>query len=181
MGLWWALVAGLAETAAIGIQILCYGYSYLGSLQMHRYALWAIGVSDILIVSAGVVVLGLLAWAIPGKQTIRFCFWLQATGAGLAFLFAFRSLAPISAAILACGLASVCSRKVNLSGPRYRQFLAWTYPVLLMTPIGFYTWQTGADAWREFLQIAALPASKSGQPNILLIVLDTVRADAMSC
>ncbi len=38
----------------------------------------------------------------------------------------------------------------------------------------------GAEMWRERAAVAALPAAAPGAPNVLFIVLDTVRADHMS-
>jgi arylsulfatase A-like enzyme len=181
LGIWWALVAALAETLAVGIEILCFGYSYLGSLQMHRYVLWAIGVSDLLIMGAGVLLLALLGWLFPGRRTVLIGFWLQAAGGAMAFLFVYRSLASLSATMLALGFASGLVRAVRPDGPRYRRIVAWTYPMLAFLPVALATGAAWHDHWRERSQLSALPPPLPGRPNVLLIVLDTVRADALSC
>jgi arylsulfatase A-like enzyme len=179
LGFWWALLGALAETLAVGSQILCFGYAYLGSLQMHRYAFSAIGVSDLVLLGGAAIGLAGLVFAFPGERTIRIGFWVQAVLAAMAPLFVFRSLSTISATLLALGIATCLVRTIQPDGPRYRRFVVRSYPMLLLVPIGLAAWQVGRDRWQERAESA--PPAPPGRPNILLIVLDTVPADALSC
>lgn len=82
--------------------------------------------------------------------------------------------------VLAAGAAAqlaLFAWKRPLGARRTMQWLAGGLAIVATTGgIGFNGWR----AWRESRGIQALPASPQGTPNVLLLVLDTVRALSLS-
>jgi arylsulfatase A-like enzyme len=114
-------------------------------------------------VSREVVVLGALAW-IGCYAVISYP----------------RVIAPVGVATLSLGVAVVICRGVE---GREQAFLAFLrrnlgYAILGVTAIG-----AGTHGWpvmQESFQASHLPAVPAGSPNVLVIVIDTLRADRLS-
>ncbi|MCL4524484.1 MAG: sulfatase [Acidobacteria bacterium] len=83
------------------------------------------------------------------------------------------------AALAALGVAVALARTLNARPAGWR-FFARTLPalLLLMALIGFGV--PLFDRYRERAEVAALPPPPSGAPNVLVIVMDTARADHLS-
>ena len=81
---------------------------------------------------------------------------------------------------LAAGLATVLAKPLGRSGPRALHFWRTTLPWLAgIAALAFIVIQGGSRV-RERLTTAQLPEAAPGSPNILLIVVDTLRADHLS-
>jgi len=79
-----------------------------------------------------------------------------------------------------CGLAATTGRLYRKHRPRCRRIVRRSFGwlvVLLLLAAGV---QALLGLRREAVAAASLPAVEEGSPNVLLIVLDTVRADALS-
>jgi arylsulfatase A-like enzyme len=85
-----------------------------------------------------------------------------------------------SCALLVFGIASVFTRWAARNEARTFRFCRRTAPTL----VGFWMIAFAAihlrSSWLENRHLAALPSSPSNQPNVLFIVLDTLRADHVS-
>jgi arylsulfatase A-like enzyme len=90
-----------------------------------------------------------------------------------------RGIYPLAALILAMGLAAwLAPRLEGASASSRRRLVRWSAPIAVAVLIQA-GWLVGAETlkqWRE--EVSALPPA--GSPNVLLIVLDTVRADHLS-
>ncbi len=81
-------------------------------------------------------------------------------------------------ALLALGLAVTLLRKMSgaearlIAGLRRRLFLV--PPIILLLVLGVAGYEKAAEWWRA----DRLPAARAGAPNVLLIVMDTVRYDS---
>jgi arylsulfatase A-like enzyme len=115
-----------------------------------------------------------------GATRLRVIFFVLAFLAFFDWLWLTEYFALYSAVILALGLAAVAGRwfqrhwqgALKLT-PR---FLAGSVVCICVAGLGvnFITWRQENSAW------AALPPPPAGAPNVVLIILDTVRADHLS-
>jgi arylsulfatase A-like enzyme len=116
-------------------------------------------------------------------KQIAFPSFVAAVFAFLAFL-SFVSMVPglhsIAKLLLSLGLAIQFARFVTLRGFNlYRitsRMTIWIVTFILALAIGMRLWQAAVE-WRA---IKNLPPTKPGSPNVLLITLDTVRAQSLS-
>ena len=85
-----------------------------------------------------------------------------------------------SLVILAAGLAVAFSRLAAKHHPVWLTTLRRSLPALLGLTLSLLLATEGLNAYREFRAGRSLPPVASGSPNVLLVVLDTVRADHVS-
>ncbi len=172
---WAGLTAGFIE---LGLLILLRDPT--GNLRpmfgKSRHYLWLIPT-----VNLGLVLLGFLPlllgplrlWA-AGRQIA-----LVLIGSVLilpALLLAFPSIYAVALLILAVGIARIAVWRIQRHHRIVRQLVRLTTPVMLLATVGlgFFTFS------RIGVRGPNVPGGDSGTPNVLLIVLDTVRADHLS-
>lgn len=168
---WLALGFGLAEVAALLLQRALLGKMvFVGRdiVWMAPLAVW------LLFVAAAA-----LLRAVPSTGDAETVLVLAALGfLGIGLMFS--ALHPVGAALLAAGLGSQTARL-------YRRFPAaasrWLRRTIVPLMVGFGVLAVGLPAiWqlRESRALGGLNAAPAAAPNILLIVLDTVRARSLS-
>ncbi|MGQ0643259.1 MAG: sulfatase-like hydrolase/transferase [Gemmatimonadaceae bacterium] len=174
------LAAGLAEAA------LRLGRSYIfGHAQIYtgRDIIWMAPLADVIaFVIVTCIIVALLA--LLGKRVSPGAKLALATGAlvALAVWSMGERVPPIgrtAAAILGLGAGAFAWQ----SARRFATSRVWLDRLLvplgtLVTALGAV--QIGRDALRERRALAALPATSDGMPNVLLLILDTVRAQSTS-
>jgi arylsulfatase A-like enzyme len=181
MGLatWFGLVTGLLELVLVFARKQLVNAATLGLLQMNRHAIWTVPVSDLLIFGACGIILALASLRWPGRLRPIALFMLSFLSA-LALLLTFRGLATVAYVALSCGLASVVARVVIRHAAAFRRVVRISYAPLVAIVAAL----VGFGAVREFASehraLAGLPRPKKGAPNVLFIVLDTVRAQSLS-
>jgi arylsulfatase A-like enzyme len=94
------------------------------------------------------------------------------------FLF-FPALHRIAIVLLALGVAVQTTRVLGSHVPAFCQMAPRLVRWGFIATAGLGLGSTGWNALRQARAMAALPAAESGAPNLLLIVLDTVRAMSM--
>ncbi len=116
----------------------------------------------------------------PGLLSARAGFFVPAFLSFLTLALMLPGLHPLAALLLAVGMALHVSRFL---AARARGFLSlvrrsagWAAAIVLLLGAGVFGWR----ALEERQAIAALPPATPGAPNVLLIVLDTVRAQSLS-
>jgi arylsulfatase A-like enzyme len=168
-------------TAAIECFIFWFRWRFvdrtaLSSLQLNQHAGWMVPLSDALIfatagLAAAVVVrLGRSRWA-AALAVYGLCF-LSAYG----LLLSYRGLSSLACAALAGGLSFRISAVILRRSDGFRRVVLASTPVLagvvgilwLLGPVG------------EEISELEIPPARPGSPNVLLIVLDTVRAESLS-
>jgi arylsulfatase A-like enzyme len=176
-GAWLGLVAGFAEfllrrarAAAIGVP---------PPLGAHLVWMPAAGLAVVL--GLGSLGLALLARTRPGLITPP-----RAAGAlgfvGLVDLLLLWSppLAGYAVLLLAAGLATQVARLVAARPAGFSRLVNRTMPWLLVAVAVLPAGITGWRAFQEHGALARLPVAGRGRPNVLLLVLDTVRAMNLS-
>ena len=174
---WFALVTGLLEAVYLIVRDRVFG-KHIG---LGPDLIWMAPVTDLLWFGAlAVPMILLVLWLWPRRLQFH-----VATGA-FAFL-AFSSLVllyprmhRIAALILAAGLTAVAIRLIARNPAWFaaliRRTLAGLIGAVVAAALSLFAWQW----YVERRAVDRLPAASAGAPNVLLLVLDTVRAMNLS-
>jgi len=177
LALWFGLVAGLAELAALGVQDLIDPVVTVASIRTNRHYAWMIPLSD-----AGLFAVVGLGFALAATR------WPQGVGrweaAALAFpatvgpMLAIRGLYPIAAVVLGLGVATKVGGWLGPRPELARRMTRTGLPIL-MVAVAIVAWiKPGRPAPAHHpVRFVDQPEDP---PNVLLLVMDTVRADHMS-
>ncbi|MEJ7638331.1 MAG: sulfatase [Singulisphaera sp.] len=179
MALWFGAVTGLLELALVLLHKRIFNTLTLETLRRNRHFVWMIPASNLLIFASLGLLIALAARLRP-RQTSRLAFYPLGFGASLALLLLIPRLDPLAYILLAGGVTCWAARRFEPLAPGFRRVVRRSLPVLLIavgTLIGL-DYRHVASAERRAL--ASLPAAQPGSPNVLVIVLDTVRADHLS-
>jgi arylsulfatase A-like enzyme len=172
-----ALSGALAEFAFIlGARIALERYTMLNPQGLWLAPLANVALmAPVVLLTWGLVRLRSQRWALPGAV---------AAGAFLAILeplLVLHGRLHIAAVLLlAAGAAAQCAR-VALKRPRLAlTSMRWLAGGLAAVACAGALAFNGTRSWRERRSAGALPAAAEGMPNVLLLVLDTVRALSLS-
>lgn len=181
LGVWFGLIAALGETLTLGGLVLAWGKSILGWMQLNRHVWWTVGVANLIILASAGGICAVVAWIHPRSATLRVAFFALASLAMTSCLLIFQSLSALCVVIFSCGIAAALVRRVNPSGARFKRWVGTTLPPLALFPLVLFGYRHIIDSQSERAALMALPAPPRHAPNVVLVVLDTVRADALSC
>lgn len=169
--LWFGLVTGIGEVLLFGAQrYLLHLFIFIG-----RGIIWMAPLGDALFFVALAVPFAALAAVWP-KRTA----WALAIGfltflGALSLLFMYTPLHQVAAALLALGLGVQAGRMAATRERPFARFFLWSTPVIILlvatAASGVAVWSSG----RERRAVATLPPASRGVPNVLLVILDTVR------
>jgi arylsulfatase A-like enzyme len=181
IALWFGLLVGPLE---LGLSLASKALHDPSPLffRMNRHVLWATPVADLgLFGLCGLVVA--LAVGNPRRRTVRWAVGVLAALALLALLLTFPVLHVLGSIGLSGGLACRLSRTIEDRLGAFRRLVRRSTPPLAAIAIGLIGVALGRhvlDEYRAQAALGAVAAPGAGAPNVLLIVLDTVRADRLS-
>jgi arylsulfatase A-like enzyme len=179
MALWFGLATGILEVAARFAAKWLDGRVTLEVLRTNHHWAWMVPLSNLALFAAVGLVLAVLAGVGPRWARRAPTFVLCALALA-AVTLTIRGLHPLAGAILACGLAARGAPWLEARSASFSRLRKLTFPVLAgFTVIGSglaYRQVSSAEA----RAIASLPPATPGAPNVLLLVLDTVRAQQLS-
>jgi arylsulfatase A-like enzyme len=166
------LVAGASEAVAAGVRSIVLGQS----LYMGPELIWGLPLADgLLFLGVGLLWVGVsLLWKRLRAPTVVVA-WFAALAAFAVLLLSER-IHVAAEALLAAGVGVGVARALAPWVDRLRRMLRVAVPaaLLFLGVIGVGQW--GLRRIQERRADAQLSAAKPGSPNILLLVLDTVRA-----
>jgi arylsulfatase A-like enzyme len=176
---WFGASAGLLELAILLTWHRFHDQALLGMLQLNRHFLWMIPAAHLAVFLAcglpPALSAGLLSH--PGPRVTLASF------AGLA-LFAILKMIPglytAAAAVLAAGVAIWARSRLRWRALPLQRLIARSLPLPLGAVLVLGAWTYNREVLAERRSLAGLPEARPGAPNVLLIVLDTVRADKLS-
>ena len=146
---------------------------------MSRHFVWMIPLSNLSIFLASGLLLGLLGWFRPAlaSRTAVVVFGFLCC---LALLLTVPGLYAMAAISLAGGMAALIARRASKHPARFQRILAISIPVLAVTAFGFGGWDRLQAVLVDRSTAPAATAIGADAPNVLLLVLDTVRAESLS-
>ena len=175
LALCFGLVAGLAEVAVLGLQDLVDPVVTVDSIRTNRHYAWMIPISNaglFAVVGVGFAV-AVVRWP---RGVGRWEPAVLAFPATVAPLLAVRGLYPVAAVVLGLGVATRVAGWVGPRPDRVRRAVQVGLPVLVVAVAILAAIKPGrpAPVHHQVHERAENP------PNVLLLVLDTVRADHLS-
>ena len=176
--LWLGLAIGLVELVMVGLLQQWNSALTIGSLRLNRHYPWMIPLSNALIF--GAVGLGLeVASRVAPRRGVRFSSFALTALSLAAILLLIRELAPIACLLLAVGIAARAGRWIVPRHAGLGRFALRTLPVLALIVVALYLGRHAQFAAKDRLA-ASKPAATKDAPNVLFLVLDTVRAKSLS-
>jgi len=181
LGLWFGLCAGFVEMAGLSLERLL-GIQPLWFLSGHY--LWMSILANLLLFAPLGVVFGVLAACFPRLP------WLRGAVVFLSFWFALVLVAYVSqilglglsvwaTLLLALGLAVWAARWATARPDRFHRLVATSGGVLLAALVVLAVGVIGLGRWADRRSLDALGPASPDAPNVLLIVMDTVRAKSL--
>ncbi len=175
LALTFALLAALVELAMHVVRRKFINPSSMGALQLNPHAYWMVPVSDIIILGG----CGLLAFAAALRRARKLCavglFVLYFVSA-FAVMLTFRGLSSLACTTFAVGFAYQLTARQLARPERAVRLVRVGLPTLMVLAAILGWFSPG----REEARAHTLAAAPSGSPNVLFIVLDTVRAESLS-
>lgn len=174
-GLWFGLLAGLLEVGLRALQ----RHVFDSRLFLSPDVVWMAPVADVvlyLIAASGVALAGRWIRGARYGTVIRVHVFLLVIGP----LLSTPRIHPIASALLAVGAAVQAGRMSRRLAPVIPALVKRTTPVLLLIVLVAAAVVRLGPGLGERRLISALPEADAGSPNVLLIILDTVRADDLS-
>ena len=176
LALWFGLAAGLLEMILLMVRVL--GFENGVFLRSPHFP-WMIPVADLgLFLAFGV------AMTPPARVWPTIGGGLAVAGfvflACLSQLLLIRGLMLVACVVLAAGIARVLTPRLLRRRESFLKAVRWTAPVMAMLLIGIAAASFARPALRKETGQTPTTVPSASLPNVLLIVLDTVRADHLS-
>lgn len=176
LAIWFGLLTGLAEVVILAVRKLILHQI----VDQGDQVVWMAPLADLILMLVPAAVLALFAFRWPRAAAEHTSAGVFTFVGAFGLLLMYPRLYRAAAVILAVGVAVQVARRVAARPGRLtllvRYSLAWM--VGMVVAVGF-----GINAWRrvtERSELAALPEAEAGAPNVLLLILDTVRAASLS-
>jgi arylsulfatase A-like enzyme len=177
---WFALLAGLLEGAGLLAFQRMNWAQWARVLHVSKEILWVSPLVDLfffLLIACPVALVSRAIQRIPGLRVLVFILtfltaydWLLVTG----------RLYKRAGLLLALGIAVAFTRWLKKHETPVVRFWARSLPALLGIFLVLLIGIEGGKRFRESYATSHLPAAAPGSPNVLLIVIDTLRADHLS-
>jgi arylsulfatase A-like enzyme len=179
MTLWFGLLAGWLELGLVLAQRAVNPHISIDALRTNQHFVWMIPVSHVLIF--GVVGLSIALLARFRREFARWIALRLPVGMSIvALLLTIKGLYTAACVILACGLVLTIGPWLERRVAGFVRLVRVSFPVMALS-LAVLTGLAYERVTRaEDRALSIRPPAKSGAPNVLLIVLDTVRAANLS-
>ncbi|AGA25067.1 sulfatase [Singulisphaera acidiphila] len=179
MSAWFGLVSGLLELGLLVVRKLLYTEAALGAMQINRHFLWMIPTATLVLFLAWGALVGLIGRLVP-RAGARLALPAHLFLGLLTLLLAIQRLHVVACLVLAFGGSYRLAPWLAFRAARFDRLARVSLPGLvgLLVILGSVSYHRVALA--EPRALAALPPAAPGASNVILIVLDTVRADHLS-
>ncbi|MBI3661468.1 MAG: sulfatase [Acidobacteria bacterium] len=181
MAAWFGIVTGLVEGTAFTALQKFEWLTWNINLDAVTYEIiWISQVFDLALFGAAGIGLAIAARLLPRVPMLRIGVFLFGFAMFLDWLLLSGRIATIGAATLAAGLAAALVRWFENHREAalgfWRGSLPWAFGIVLLALAGI----EGNEWLRERRALASLPPAAPDAPNVLVIVVDTLRADHLS-
>jgi arylsulfatase A-like enzyme len=172
---WFALLAGTARAGHYAVmRWLTDAFQWTGD-----HVMWMAPLAHVMIFAVPAVLLAALAAFVPRLVPARLVVGLFATAAAFSFLLLFPRLHHLASLALAIGVSLRLTAWVVRNPARARQLAWWSGGGLAAASGVLASLALLGESASERRAMAALPPPAEGAPNILLLILDTVRSSSM--
>jgi len=173
---WFGLATGFGEVLSLGVRK--FGFDRM--LFLGRDIVWMAPLADLILFLALGLGLSIAGRLWPRLVSIRLAVGVLAFVGFLSLTLTYPRLHRVAQLVLATGLAVQCAYLIGAREPAFKRMVrrtaGWMGALLLGLMAGMLGWQ-----WQLRRQaVADLPAPRPGAPNILLLILDTVRAQSLN-
>jgi arylsulfatase A-like enzyme len=177
--LWFGLLAGWLELGLVLATWAVNPHVSMDRLRTNQHFVWMIPVADALLFGVVALAIALLArfragparWVAPRLAT-GLCF--------LTLLLTIEGMYVIASVVLSCGLASRIGPWLGSRGAAFSRLVRVSFPAMAVGLVALTGLVHKSVESAERRALALRPPAKPGAPNVLLIVLDTVRAESLS-
>jgi arylsulfatase A-like enzyme len=179
LALWLGIVVGLAEVGElIAVRRITRAITS-ETLRTNWHYAWMVPASYVILFGALGLLLGGLACVSRGRFGYRAAIFALSLAAALPLVMAIPGLHWLAVLVLAVGVSARVGSWLAARPGGLCRLVQWTLPVLAIATACLVArcWWTVSTAERRAL--AALPEPAPRVPNVLLIVLDTVRFDGV--
>jgi arylsulfatase A-like enzyme len=176
LAIWCGLVAGLLEAAA---NVIATQTGRDAILRLPRHFVWIIPLANLILFTALGVLLALVTrfWRNLGSRlSLRL---LGALALLPALLLLFPRIYGIALFLVGLAIATRAAALIERNRARFLGFFRWSFAVLAVVAAALPIWLFAGN-YLAIRNESARPLPAPGSPNVLLIVLDTVRADHLS-
>jgi arylsulfatase A-like enzyme len=174
--IWFGVIAGALELAVFLLK--CF-YLDPRNLNVSRQFPWMYPLAGVLILGAPGLALALAAWIWPGRVRTSLVLFVLLFLTFLGILFRC-PIYTVVCALLAAGLALRVAPFVARRAAGFDRVVRRSIGILAGMLVAAIAVCGGRDLWAERWTLAHTPPLARGVPNVLLLVLDTVRADDLS-
>ena len=179
-GLWFGLATGALELGWFLLTRGITGEVNLESLHMNRHYAWMMPLCDTLLFGALGLLFAAVAVARKKPRLKRLAIHVFTCLSVLSLVLSIPKIYVFALVLLSLGLSWRIATWLLRRAEGFRRVVRWTTPVLTAGLIALIAVDSRVVANAEQNALAALPAAPKGAPDVLLIVLDTVRADALT-
>ena len=174
--IWFALLAGLCEAGLL----LAHGRLIHGFIYLSPHLVWMAPAANLIWFGAALLLLTALGSAVPALRSPRTVLTLCLFLAALSILLIPSQLHRLAAILIAAGIGFQGGRLLQARLERFDRLVLRTLLPLAGFVILLGGGVAGLTAIRERRDVKALPSARAGAPNVILLVLDTVRRASMS-
>jgi arylsulfatase A-like enzyme len=175
-----AIACALTTGALHALVLLLQRYAFAQIVWYSREFVWMSPISYLVLALPLAALLALVAAIAPRLMPPWVPAFVFVMFGVVGILLPFTEIARIATFVLALGAAMQTARAVRARPePWVRRAAITSLVIAVATPLTAF----GMRAWRSFAErrsVAALPAPAASAPNVLLIILDTVRAASLS-
>lgn len=171
---WFALLFGAIEGTLYQVPAVL-TFLIRQTVRVGPGSIWMPSVTNLVLFLAAGAALALLARWRPGWFTPAVVTGVLLGLGVFSLLLLYRPLHYVASFVLAAGIGLRLGGPVAARGGGFRTLVRWSLPVLFAALGGAVAWTTVLAERREARTLASLPAPGPDRPNILFIILDTVR------
>lgn len=177
--IWSGLLTGVIERGLVLAQRALLDHISLESLRTNRHFMWMIPTADAFLFGLAGVILALLCRRRPERAHFL-ARVLVIGGMTLSILWTVECLHSIAGVVIACAVMARAVRGSRSPSVRALPLIRSSLPFMAgcLVLLGFLVFESVTSAEERALK--SLPAAASNRPNVLLIVMDDVRACSMS-
>jgi arylsulfatase A-like enzyme len=174
--IWFALAAGLLEAALL----VAHGRLIHGFIYLSPHLVWMAPTANLLWFGLGFLLLKLLSRAIPRLASPSAAISSALFLATLSILLLPSQLHRVAALLIAAGVGFQGGRFLTARLDGFDRLVRRSLPLLAASVILLGIGTIGWERLKERKQLGSLGTAREGAPNVILLVLDTVRRASMS-